>query len=338
MSTPKRFYRLLALGDVGEEDQILQLEVRDAIAQEHAREKFWRGLLLGDNFYPCGVGSIDDSQFERKIVSVYHGLDIPFHAILGNHDHCGDIAAQVAFTYSKDRNPLVRQDEPDQDRLWTMRGPVYSMRYENDTGPDLEVFALDTEMAGYGGAKQDTVPWHEQLAWLEERISNSPARWRIVLGHHPVQSDHRRKSHLDGGHTRRENMRKLSKILAKHAHLYLSGHDHSLQVLPLEAFTTADAGRTGLQIVSGSGGARGRIKSFSSSKALSRGMPGDSGFIALSISPDYIEVEIVVVRPGQTPARLDPVRLYPDGSVQQGGKQATTTPIFPTAADCFAEP
>ena len=43
-------------------------------------------LLLGDNFYPSGVLSVDDLQFKTKFEEVYGNIKIPFFVVLGNHD------------------------------------------------------------------------------------------------------------------------------------------------------------------------------------------------------------------------------------------------------------
>ena len=51
-------------------------------------------ILLGDNFYPCGVTSIDDKNWDnyKKL-----NLDIPCWCILGNHDYLGNVKAQLNF-------------------------------------------------------------------------------------------------------------------------------------------------------------------------------------------------------------------------------------------------
>ena len=44
-------------------------------------------VLLGDNFYEDGVASVDDPQWQTKFEDPYANIDLPFYAVLGNHDH-----------------------------------------------------------------------------------------------------------------------------------------------------------------------------------------------------------------------------------------------------------
>ncbi|EWM20450.1 purple acid phosphatase [Nannochloropsis gaditana] len=56
-------------------------------------------VALGDNFYENGVDSVDDPLWNTRYCSVYTDpalLDVPWYAILGNHDYYGGYAdAQI---------------------------------------------------------------------------------------------------------------------------------------------------------------------------------------------------------------------------------------------------
>ena len=45
-------------------------------------------LAVGDNFYEDGVASVDDPQWQSSFEQVYtaESLQVPWYAILGNHD------------------------------------------------------------------------------------------------------------------------------------------------------------------------------------------------------------------------------------------------------------
>ena len=90
-------------------------------------------LLLGDNFYPEGVNSVDDPQWLSKFETPYTPLKLQFFASLGNHDYGGNVEAQVQ--YSK-KNPT-----------WVMPS-----RYYKFTKGNIDFLALDTEKFG---EKQD---------------------------------------------------------------------------------------------------------------------------------------------------------------------------------------
>lgn len=58
--------------------------------------------MLGDNFYGSGIhGSEYDPRFEKTFEDVYNGKyleTIPFYAIAGNHDHGGNVSAQISYS------------------------------------------------------------------------------------------------------------------------------------------------------------------------------------------------------------------------------------------------
>jgi len=79
----------------------------------------------------------------------------------------------------------------------------------------------------------------EQIRWLEDKLARSKAHWRIALGHHPLVS-----AGASGGSTTVREL--LDPLFDRYGvDLYLSGHDHDLQLL------ATDAGY--LQVVSGAG-------------------------------------------------------------------------------------
>jgi tartrate-resistant acid phosphatase type 5 len=162
-------------------------------------------LLLGDNFYPDGVSSTTDAQWQTTFEQVYSStnLDFPFYAVLGNHDYHENENAQVAYTTAV---PASR---------WEMPARYYTF---SKTLSDLTIdfFALDTNTIKTEDA---------QLEWLEDQLSASTADWKIVFAHHPLYSN--------GVHgTDPALVDRLLPLFEQYGvDLYLCGHDHDLQVL-----------------------------------------------------------------------------------------------------------
>lgn len=152
------------------------------------------GLLLGDNFYPRGVQSLDDAQFQAKFEVPYKDIPFQFYAALGNHDHRGAIDAQIDYASPR----------------WSMPFRYYTIK----PSPELEIFVLDT-------IKEDG----EQKAWFEQKIAASTAHWKIVVGHQPCFSG--------GFHGGAHHLKKwLVPLLQEYkVQFYLSGHDHDQQVI-----------------------------------------------------------------------------------------------------------
>ena len=160
-------------------------------------------LTLGDNFYPAGVQTTNDPKWETVYGRTYGSLPITIYPILGNHDHMGNVNAQIA--YSK-IHPL-----------WKLPSRYYSI-VQPLTNQDTILFvALDTEAMLH---KNDS----NQLQWVEDQLLRSKARWKIVFGHHPIFSH--------GSHGGNEYLRKyLQPILVKtKTDLFIAGHDHILEL------------------------------------------------------------------------------------------------------------
>ncbi len=196
-----------AAGDTGSGDA-RQAAVTAAMARYAASSPLAFVLLLGDNFYENGVKSTADPQWRGKFEEMYDAaaLNVPFYAILGNHDYRENADAQVDYTRAA---PASR---------WRMPARYYSVSCTLADGSRVELFALDTNTWSSDDA---------QRAWLESALAASTARWKIAFGHHPVYSN--------GHHGNSAGLiEKLAPVLAHRADVYISGHDHDLQVLQPE--------------------------------------------------------------------------------------------------------
>lgn len=196
-------------------------------------------LSVGDNIYANGVSSVDDPQWDSKFASIYKGISAPWWAILGNHDHRGNVEAQIGYGKV---NPLWNMPA----RTWTTSVPVTSSTSLGITGIDTTPLLQ----------KKDG--WREQLQWLDETLAASRATVKIVAGHHPMRSyGHYGDSAFLIKH--------VKPILDKHkVRLYASGHDHDLQAIqhPSDVFGC---------LVSGAGGGTRPSKRGEHTRAHSEG-------------------------------------------------------------------
>jgi acid phosphatase len=216
------YQRFVALGDMGT-GRAGQKRVAEAMARRAQRDGINFIITVGDNFYPSGVASADDSQWREKFEEVYAEsvLQVPVYASLGNHDYDGDPEAQIAYGQ---RNPR-----------WILPARYYTFTRALSETQCVQFFALDTTPIHRGSSGSDA-----QIEWLDVELAKSKARWRIVFGHHPVFSH--------GLHGRTEALvQRVKPLLEKHGvDLYVAGHDHHLELLRPVAGVT--------YVISGGGG------------------------------------------------------------------------------------
>jgi hypothetical protein len=212
-------------------------------------------VMLGDNIYPDGAtlgsdGISDARRFADMLDRPYgrFGTGTPgftIYAMLGNHDwHHSREGAEAQWRYL------------DQHPNFTMPGLFYRTQPEQHAG-QVELFVIDTQILLAGESvpadkldddgneiatgKLESFDAHMQprtaaerdmVAWLEQSLAASTAKWKIVLGHHPLWS---------GGGSKHEKARVLRRLLlpalCRHADAYFSGDDHVL-----EAYTDSCAG------------------------------------------------------------------------------------------------
>ncbi|MBF0444354.1 MAG: metallophosphoesterase [Magnetococcales bacterium] len=217
------FYTLGDQGTGGKKQQ------KVAAAMEREAKKSGKPdfvLLLGDNFYNDGVVSIDDPQWQEKFERIYKGnllKDIPFFAVLGNHDYRLNSDAQVQYT-----------SQGKGSKRWQMPDKFYRVDLgQVKNRPLLRLVGLDTT---------NVDSFSQQAKFIKQSfksVKNRPL-WRIVAGHHPLYSASRH------GPTKSMHPEILPAMQDSKVHLYLAGHDHNLQLIKL-MFSP-------IQVVSGGGG------------------------------------------------------------------------------------
>lgn len=260
----------LVLGDWGRQGVRLQREVARQMGVYAANRGADFVISVGDNFYENGIRSVDDRKWQSSFHDVYTApsLDIPWYAVLGNHDYRGSADAQVQRT--------------DHDERWKMPGRYYF--FERPVGGSDALFVFLDTNPFIGKYRRQT--WRypdlanqeplEQLKWLDEVLGRSKATWKIVVGHHPV---------LSGGAYHgptKELMDRLRPVLEKHGvQAYLSGHDHNLQLLKPPGPT--------YYVVSGAGSKARKAGSLENT-LFARGV---CGFVAATLTDDRLHLEYI---------------------------------------------
>lgn len=191
-------------------------------------------LAVGDNFYSSGIRTdVNDPRFKHTFEDVFsasslQGPGFPFYVIAGNHDHGGNVSAQIAYTEKSTR--------------WKYPEPWYSFTEDLGDGATLQVVMIDTViLSGNSDVRgEDGEVIHElhgselpgpenpehaesQLQWLEETLKTSNATFLIVAGHFPVWSI------CEHGPTA-EMIRSVKPLLEQyHVTAFIAGHDHCME-------------------------------------------------------------------------------------------------------------
>jgi len=221
---------LLAIGDWGGLGNWFpttppQVDTAAGMADVARRMGATAALLLGDNFYQNGVPEVHCKRFQETFEGVYSQEElekIPFWVVAGNHDHRGNVSAQIAYSGVSQR--------------WRFPSEYYNLTYGWTTSSGetrtAEILMIDTvRLAGLSDdacqgcplpGPQEALRAESQWSWLEARLSTSTADFLWVAGHYPVYS-----AGSDG--TTEELVNRLLPLLQRHNAHYISGHDHMLE-------------------------------------------------------------------------------------------------------------
>ncbi len=231
-------------------------------------------VTTGDNFYPTGLASSDDPIFKTHFIDMIDSghIDIPFHISVGNHDHYGDVNAQLAVKHP----------------LWQLPALYYDFEKKIDDNYIARFFVLDTETLNKGN--------DEQLAWLQSACHERPARWKIAVAHHPT--------HTGGLHRLDRETRDLRKQLIPlfkscGIHLYLAGHDHHMELAEIDSDL--------VEVISGAGGGLDKARPVNPA-AWTRYASTGGGFAEIILGADSAHIGMVDTKPGQTSTQYFKVR------------------------------
>ena len=278
-------------------------------------------VMLGDNIYPNGptggADGVDDAKrFDEILLTPFRDFgqlapDFRIYATLGNHDwRTSREAALGEVRYLETTKPFY------------MDGIRYRVRPPAANG-DVEIFALDTEvlLAGitvYDDALADDgselpstkvdvpEPWtkpanddeRRMVEWLERSLRDSRARWKIVIGHHPLWSS--AGSKFEEAKAMR---RLLLPTLCRYADAYLAGHEHTLEVHTDSCAQVLPGVDTPplLQLVSGAGAKHRPLNSWFQAHQAKKSPELTTffakgivwGFMHLTFEPDRVIVDVI---------------------------------------------
>lgn len=209
-ATPvKNLVRFIVFGDWGY-GSTEQLKVAKQMLLAHQNKPIDFVLTVGDNIYGTGNKQYYRPFFEQP----YAGLlkdNVKFFATLGNHDVIEGRQDEIKY-------PLFNMEGREYYTIKKLQGLV-------------EFFMLDVTNLG-----------NQQLAWLENSLKLSKARWKIALYHYPLYSSGTR-------HGSALSLRRvLEPLLIKYkVNVAFAGHDHIYERTHLQS---------GIQhFVTGGGGA-----------------------------------------------------------------------------------
>jgi len=238
--------RFIMMGDVGTGSDD-QYKVAEAIKNKCDADGCDFVVLLGDNIYNAGVSSVDDAQWREKFEQPYGNIELPFYAVLGNHDYGGIIGVPPVGVESGglgnewNKGPIEVQYTAKSDK-WNMPATHYTMNWGN-----VGFIMLDTNSILWGDTTNG-----DQKSWYSTALMEvEGADWVIQAGHHPYISN---GSHgnagnyeaieLDGvdvdldaipvpiGQVNGEKIKKFfDETVCGTVDLSVSGHDHNRQWL-----------------------------------------------------------------------------------------------------------
>ncbi len=274
--------RFLIVGDEGGFASNDQKAVAAAMANEAGRIGAQFIVTVGDNFHENGIASATDPRWKTEFEEVYyqHPLQISWYPSLGNHEYRGNTDAELGYSNLSPR--------------WKFKYRYYAQNERIDDSTSLLIVHLDTSPflnqyklapTVYHLAGQDT---KRQLVWLDSVLTVSSARWKIIVGHHPIYS-----ATPKGGNTQ-ELMDELLPILKAHrVPLYVAGHQHFLQHLRHDSMDF---------VVSGGGADHSTVTQLRDDVVFGLSAVG---FVSVTITPQNLQLDFV----GATSAVLHTVRM-----------------------------
>ena len=202
----------------------------EAMASEATKINATFALALGDNFYEKGIQTDEfDSRFEHTFEKVFSGKSLQgdkfFRVLAGNHDHYGNVTAQIAYSAHSERWHF-----PSLYYSWVESGPDFTAEFiqldtvtlAGQSATFTSEGAVDEELLGTDPRMQpaDPLAAATQYAWLNATLAASTADFIFVSGHFPVWSvcEHGPTGSL---------VASLKPILEAHGvSAFFSGHDH----------------------------------------------------------------------------------------------------------------
>ena len=174
-------------------------------------------VLLGDNFYPDGLQSKFDNQWNKYELAFQ---DVPYqniYSVMGNHDYYGNPFFQINSKYMANNHLYFKKDFQDMDLYFIDT----VLLYKNHVGITDDIIK-DLFNTSHRVLKE------QQLEWLDYNLENSKLNNRktIVFGHYPIVSNGLYANDLDPLYDT------LMPLFSKYkVDVYISGHEHNIQYI-----------------------------------------------------------------------------------------------------------
>jgi tartrate-resistant acid phosphatase type 5 len=218
---------LLAVGDWGADtpDRQTTADAMAKYATANSSPGLSAILLLGDNYY-VKLKDINDPIWQTFFEKTYDAkrLDVPFYAVLGNHDY-KEHDDTIELAYSARGNTR-----------FTMPARYYRLDLPKEH-PVVTLLMLDSDQTFVSADY-----WATETKWIDSELAKPHAQWVVCCGHHDMFGN---GNHADNGVliTSWGTLFKKYKV-----DFYLCGHEHTLQHLEVPGWTTSF-------VIAGGGGA-----------------------------------------------------------------------------------
>lgn len=263
----------IVMGDWGRNGENYQREVAAGMGKAAHDLSADFVVATGDNFYPYGVASTQDYHWISSFETVYtaQSLHVKWYPVLGNHDYASNPDAQIAYSELSSR--------------WSMPARYYSRKFSIGIDTLLMAF-IDTDPIEkqLRGLPNDSLKYPKnaveaQRKWLEELLATSTARWKMVVGHHPLYTGGWRKDSKD---TR--NMKQfLEPIFTQYnVDIYIAGHEHHLEHIKPEGKTH--------YIISGAASEARKVNLYPGTGKFAA---GTQGFAVFSVNHDQVFIQFI---------------------------------------------
>jgi len=304
------------IGDSGLVTPGLLGVIREMKNYRNQRAKFDFVLMLGDNVYQDGIGPGLQKVFEEPFADLLKA-GVEFYAALGNHDIRRGTDLQLNYPkwnmkgrhfYSFTKGDgLVEFFALDSTAL---SGEAKSLVMLEKARLDRQKAELERngvtdqekrELAKINAELGEDVEFinqqeaidNEQLVWLNDALSASKARWKVVFLHHSIYS----AATKFGGHGRQRSLLRLRSLLEpifvnRGVDLVLAGHDHHYDRSTLQP--TASPNRHRVQYVTAGASALLRVGVVSQKNTFTaKAVAGVNSFLVVRATTDAIQIEAI---------------------------------------------
>jgi predicted phosphodiesterase len=221
LKLPPAALDFIVVGDWGRSGEYRQKDVsrQMGIAAHQLNVDFI--VSTGDNFYPKGVASVMDPNWQRSFENIYtaHSLMANWYPVLGNHDYAGNPQAEVEYSGIS--------------RRWNMPARYHSFQKISGDGVKVLFIFMDTSPFEKQYHKDKEEPFRSNITaqdtaaqknWLMQTLRQSDADWKIVFGHHPMHSAGPRNGRTGDIYASFKPSFEKGGV-----DIYVAGHEHSLQ-------------------------------------------------------------------------------------------------------------